>query len=85
MNRATRFGCRSGEIWSKRAHVAAIVQLRRPDGRTVVDKEIKATESGGIGSYDEEALENLLNRVLATFVRKVASDPDIQAALSATQ
>lgn len=67
--------------WSKRAHISAVVQLRSADGRTVVNKEIKATESGGIGSFEGEPLEELLNRVLAAFVRKVATDADIQAAL----
>ena len=51
------------------------------DGRTLLEKEIKATESGGMGGWDEEVLEALMNKVFADFVRRVATDPDIHGGL----
>lgn len=67
--------------WSKRAHISAIVRLIAVDGRTLFEKEIKATESGGMGGWDEEVLEALMNKVFADFVRRVATDPDIHGSL----
>ena len=68
--------------WGREAHIAAVVRLHAPDGRRVVDKRIEARESGyGLNNFDESLLEELLNRAFATFVRRVATDPEILAAL----
>jgi hypothetical protein len=48
----------------------------------VVEKEIKAVESGyNVNTFDTEILEALLSRAFASFVRSVAADPDIRRGL----
>lgn len=68
--------------WGRDAHIAAIVRLRAPGGGALVEKRIEVRESGyNLNNFDEEILQTLLNRAFAEFVRKVATDLEIAAAL----
>jgi hypothetical protein len=55
--------------WGRAAHIGVTFRL-----------DVK--ESSGLGSFDAEALQELLNRAFARFVREVATDPEIRGALT---
>jgi uncharacterized lipoprotein YajG len=67
--------------WGRQAHIGVTVRLLAPDNRPLVEKRIDVKESGGMGSFDADALQELLNRVFARFVRDVAADTEIRGAL----
>lgn len=67
--------------WGRQAHVGVTFRLLSPANRPLVEKRIDVKESSGVGSFDADALEELLNRVFAKFVRDVAADAEIRGAL----
>jgi len=67
--------------WGRQAHIGLTFRLLSPDNRPLVEKRIDVKESSGMGSFDADALQELLNRVFATFVRDVAADAEIRGAL----
>lgn len=69
--------------WGREAHIGVIVRIRSPE-RVLVEKRVDVRESGyHWNNFNTEILEALLNRVFAQFVRTVATDPDLAAALRA--
>lgn len=68
--------------WGRAAHIGVTFRLLSPDNRRLVEKRIDVKESSGLGSFDAEALQELLNRAFARFVREVATDPEIRGALT---
>jgi hypothetical protein len=68
--------------WGREAHISGIIRLIAPDRRQLVEKNIAVRESGyNLNNFDTDLLEDLLNGAFVKFVRDVASDPDIKAAL----
>jgi hypothetical protein len=68
--------------WGRAAHIGVTFRLLSPDNRPLVEKRIDVKEGSGLGSFDAEALQELLNRAFARFVREVATDPEIRGALT---
>jgi hypothetical protein len=68
--------------FGREAHIAVILRLRTPQGQPF-EKRIDVRESSGYhrDPYNAYILERLLNKAFAEFVNKVASDPEIRAAL----
>jgi uncharacterized lipoprotein YajG len=68
------------------AHVHGIVRLHARDGTLLYQREISERESEGIrlGGFfaSTDRLQDVLNKALAKFVKIVADDPALSAALS---
>jgi hypothetical protein len=70
----------------REAHIAVILRLRNPQGQPF-EKRIDVRESSGYhrDPWNTYLLEGLLNKAFAEFVKMVASDPEIRAALGPAQ
>jgi hypothetical protein len=70
--------------WGRQADVSAIVRLRAPGGLVLVEKQIKGAATTFViaGQQNTKILQQLLDSAFAEFVRNVATDPEIRAALT---
>jgi hypothetical protein len=53
--------------------------------RPTISTATRRTVKYNLNDFNADILEELLNRALARFVREVAGDPEIRAALTATR
>jgi hypothetical protein len=69
--------------WSRAAHVSGLVRVLDAAGQVRFVKQFSARESEAnlTGTFTGEPLEVLLNAALTRFVRTVATDPEIRAAI----